>query len=347
MKICLKAISAAICSFCLVNFLCMFYYSAPGDLDRNNGATRSIRMPQSYYINAAEGLGIIHFDKNGYNNIDGKLIKSYVLIMGSSHMEATYVRQQQNTSTILNDLLGGTGAELRAYNIAHADNPLPDIIKGFQAGIGEFPDSCAVIMEIYDTSFSISDLQNSLQQTVYSADSSGEYLSQHLTAGQKLRSSVIGWLPFAKYVLNRQLTSIELGFGNPFGLVNTISETQISFDENDYITALDAVFSMIRNEYANPIIILYHPKVEFCKDRMTIVRDENTYDLFKRACEDNEIIFVDTGDAFMKAFEENFTVPYGFHNTAMGDGHLNANGHRIVAQELEQVLKDLPGVTWK
>lgn len=347
MKICLKAISAALCSFFLVNSLCMFYYSAPGDLYRNNGTTRSIRKPQSYYVNAAEGFGIIRFDKNGYNNMDCELEKPYVLVMGSSHMEATYVNQQQNTSTILNDLLGGTGKDLRTYNIAHANNPLPDIIKGFQAGIGEFPDSCAVIMEIYDTTFSISDLQNSLQQTIYSADSGGAYLSQHLTADQKLRSSVIGWLPYAKYVLKRQLASTNLELGNPFGLMNTISETQLSFEENDYVTAIDAAFSMIRKEYTNPIIILYHPKVDFCKDKMMIVRDEGTYDLFKRACEDNEMIFVDTGDAFMEAFEKDFTVPYGFNNTTMGDGHLNADGHRIVAQELYQVLKDLPEVTWE
>lgn len=44
----------------------------------------------------------------------------------------------------------------------------------------------------------------------------------------------------------------------------------------------------------------------------------------------------------MKAFEENFIVPYGFYNTTMGDGHLNVDGNRIVVQELDQVLKDLP-----
>lgn len=227
MKICLKAISAALCSFFLVNSLCMFYYSAPGDLYRNNGTTRSIRKPQSYYVNAAEGFGIIRFDKNGYNNMDCELEKPYVLVMGSSHMEATYVNQQQNTSTILNDLLGGTGKDLRTYNIAHANNPLPDIIKGFQAGIGEFPDSCAVIMEIYDTTFSISDLQNSLQQTIYSADSGGAYLSQHLTADQKLRSSVIGWLPYAKYVLKRQLALIQLEQNHSIRIQNMIQGAQI------------------------------------------------------------------------------------------------------------------------
>ncbi len=340
MKTCLKAISAFICSFFLVNFLCMFYYSGPGDLYRDHGATGSIRMPDSRYVNAAEGFAVVHFDRNGYNNMDGKLEKPYVLIMGSSHMEATYVWQEQNTASILNDLLGGTDTDLRTYNIAHANTPLPDIIKGFQAGIGEFPDSCAVVIEIYDTSFSVSDLQDALQQTSYNVDSSGAYLSRHLTDGQKLRSSLIGCMPFAKYVLNRQL-------GNFSGSKDPVSGSQTGFEANDYKTALNAAFSLIRNEYTDPIIVLYHPEVDFCKNNMTIVRDEDSYDIFKGVCEDNGMIFVDTGDAFMRAFEDHLVVPYGFQNTAIGDGHLNADGHRIVARELYQVLKDLPGVTWE
>lgn len=347
MKIWHKATLAALCSFCLVNFLCMFYYSAPGDLYRNNGATKSIRVPQSYYVNTAEGFGIIHFDKNGYNNMDGKLKEPYVLIMGSSHMEATYVQQHQNTSAILNNLLGGTETELRVYNIAHANNPLPDIIKGFSAGIEEFPDSCAIVIEIYDTSFPIPDLKESLQQTAYKVDSSGIYLSKHLNANQKLKSSAIGWLPFLKYVLNRQLASIKFEFKTPFGLMNKTSEPQASTEETNYMAALNRAFSLICDEYAKPIIILYHPKVNFYNNAMTIVRDKDTYDIFKNTCENNGIIFVDTGKAFIKAFKENYTVPYGFYNTAMGDGHLNADGHKIVAHELYQVLKDLPGVTWK
>jgi len=38
----------------------MFYYSGPGDLYRDHGATRSIRMPDSRYVNAAEGFAVVH-----------------------------------------------------------------------------------------------------------------------------------------------------------------------------------------------------------------------------------------------------------------------------------------------
>ena len=341
MKICLKALSAALSSLILVNFLCMFYYSAPGDIYRDNGATKSIRRPSSYYINSTEGFGINYFDKNGYNNMAGELESPYVLIMGSSHMEATYVSQEKNTPAVLNSLLGGTNQKHRVYNIAHANNPLPDLVRGFQAGIGEFPNSCAVIMEISSTSFSVTELQDSLQQTIYDQTSDGAYLSQHLTGKQQLRSSLIGWMPFAKFVLNRQLTSMDLGIGNPFGLLKINNKAEEQFDRDAYATVLDDVFSMIRNEYSGTIVVLYHPEVVLVGEEMIIVRNENTYDIFRYACEDNDIFFLDTGDAFLKAYEDNYTVPYGFNNTSPGSGHLNADGHRIVACELYQALSEL------
>lgn len=73
MKRFLKILLALFGSFICVNMICMFYYSAPGDIYRENGATKSIRMPDSFYINAHEGHSFIHFDKRGYNNIRGEL----------------------------------------------------------------------------------------------------------------------------------------------------------------------------------------------------------------------------------------------------------------------------------
>lgn len=343
----IKALLAGICSFLCVNFLCVFYYSAPGDVYRNNGATESIRMPDSFYFNAEEGHGIIHFDRNGYNNMMGELESSYILVMGSSHMEAIYVSQEQNTAAELNYLLGGTDNRLRVYNIAHAGNPFPDIIEGFQAGIGEFPNSSAVVIEIYSTSYPLDDLQKSLHQIEYQPSSGGEYLADHLTVRQRLRSWAIGSLPFIRFVITRQFGTVDLQPENPFGLLAIEEKQNPEFDAQEYSDALNAAFSLLHNEYGNPIIILYHPEVIFSDNTLEIVRNEKTYDIFKDECERNGLIFVDTGDAFLEAYKKGYIVPYGFHNTAMGNGHLNADGHGIVARELYRVIKDLPEVSWK
>ena len=39
-------------------------------------------------------------------------------------------------------------------------------------------------------------------------------------------------------------------------------------------------------------------------------------------------------------FQQSREIPYGFRNTAMGTGHLNEAGHRLIAQTLYTYLKE-------
>lgn len=347
MKKFLKAVSSLFCSFLCINFICLFYYSGLGSIHRENGATTTVGIPGSWHINASEGLGIIRFDKNGYHNIDGELSNPYILIMGSSNVVATQLLQGRDMSAILNRLLGGSNEELKVYNIAHSGNYLPGIVKGFQAGILEFPNSCAIIIEVTQTSFSMSDLQESLQQTVYDSTSSGVYLTSHTTAAQRTRSLLIGALPFIKVMKHVQSGGMNPNWGTPFGLICTETKSEAECNRSEYAIILNNAFSLIRSEYNNPIILLYHPSVTLSNGGMKIVRDENTYDIFQGVCEDNNIIFLDTGDAFLEAYEDKYTIPYGFSNTEMCSGHLNTDGHEIVANELYRVLQDLQGAQIK
>lgn len=343
----LKAVAALFCSFLCINFLCLFYYSGLGSIHRENGATATVGIPGSWHINASEGYGIIRFDKNGYHNTDGELSNPYILIMGSSNVVATQLLQGQDMSSILNRLLGGSNEELKVYNIAHSGNYLPGIVKGFQAGILEFPNSCVIIIEVTQTSFSMSDLQESLQQTVYDSTSSGVYLTSHITVAQRSRSLLIGALPFIKVMKHVKPGGMNSNWGTPFGLINTETKPEAKCDRSEYAVILNNALSLIRSEYNNPIILLYHPSVTLSNDGMKIVRDKYTYDIFQEVCEDNNIIFLDTGDAFLEAYRDEYTIPYGFNNTEMCSGHLNADGHEIVAKELYRVIQDLQEIMVK
>lgn len=289
---------------------------------------------------------MIRFDQNGYNNANGDLDKSYILLMGSSQVEGLQFAQEKNMTAVLNQYLGGTKEHLRAYNMAISANFLPQIVKGFQAGISEFPDSEAVIIEVGSTSFRLDDLQNSMDQTVYDPASNGTYLAENLTAEQKLTGCIKQALPYVRLIMNKQLKNIDLFQENPFGLDPTSPQKQEEAvtDTVCYGELLDEVFGLLREEYDKPIIIFYHPKTAFYRDGITMIREDETYDIFKEACEKNDIFFADMGEAFVEAYETDYTVPYGFANTEMGQGHLNADGHAIIAQQLYQILIELPEV---
>ena len=40
------------------------------------------------------------------------------------------------------------------------------------------------------------------------------------------------------------------------------------------------------------------------------------------------------GPAFLENYQQEKTLPYGFMNTVLGNGHLNVTGHHLIAQAL-------------
>jgi hypothetical protein len=53
---------------------------------------------------------------------------------------------------------------------------------------------------------------------------------------------------------------------------------------------------------------------------------------------------MDMTGAFTEEYKRSHVLPHGFANTAVGAGHLNKNGHRIIAAELfRQIHETMPG----
>ena len=44
-------------------------------------------------------------------------------------------------------------------------------------------------------------------------------------------------------------------------------------------------------------------------------------------------------DSFQELYDTEYTLAHGFPNTAVGEGHLNAAGHRAIAEKLIAVIQ--------
>lgn len=49
---------------------------------------------------------------------------------------------------------------------------------------------------------------------------------------------------------------------------------------------------------------------------------------------------MDMTDEFKALYEEKHILAHGFVNTAVGRGHLNKYGHRVIAQTLAEKIKE-------
>ena len=56
------------------------------------------------------------------------------------------------------------------------------------------------------------------------------------------------------------------------------------------------------------------------------------------------ITFLDLTQDFLDAYESEHILPHGFVNTAAGEGHLNAEGHEIIARALYEIIQQEGGV---
>ena len=67
--------------------------------------------------------------------------------------------------------------------------------------------------------------------------------------------------------------------------------------------------------------------------------DSDSKEIFKSCCEKYNIDFIDAGSSFLSEYNNDNKLPYGFMNTAYGQGHLNETGHKIMADMINEALE--------
>ena len=344
---CMAAIIAVSCA----NLISFFYRSGAGSINRENAFSISIRTPNSRIVRGAEGYGINHVDENGYLNDNTlPLSEHYILLMGSSHAEGLQVMQKDSMTSALNNRIDPSVRTV--YNLGTAGYTLPLIVQGFQAALEEFPHASAVMIEVSQLEFANEELLAAMDQAKFDPASTGQALMQSLGTTRRIRNEILEVIPLIS-LLRQQFDSMDLSMRDAFGIrdfINAQQAKQLSQNstqapeqttnaaEDESIKVSDTlhqVFALLHAEFDQPIILLYHPGVTTLPDgTISINRDMRYYEDYRTACEDNGIVFVDAGDAFLQAYEADFSLPYGFDNTTMQSGHLNKLGHQIDAEEL-------------
>ncbi len=90
------------------------------------------------------------------------------------------------------------------------------------------------------------------------------------------------------------------------------------------------------------VLLLYAPTLPYL-DRGQVLLDDPeaaTATGFAQACARAGVDFLDLGPAFAAHFRATGRLPRGFFNTPPGAGHLNQDGHRLVAQAVIHYLKE-------
>ena len=105
---------------------------------------------------------------------------------------------------------------------------------------------------------------------------------------------------------------------------------------------LRRVLSLGKKKAGNTdIVIFYLARTKLDKNgEIEISEDDGQNAIFKKACKDIGINYLDMAEPFTESYRREHVLPYGFLNSRIGTGHLNIYGHRIIADSLEKILED-------
>ncbi len=313
-----------------MNVFCLGYSLQGAHITNPTGATDYTWGPNSHFARMTEGMAFGRFDQSGFNNSYPAEEMVDILLMGSSHMEALQMPQDKNVGYLLNEYLHQEGASGDyIYNIGTSGHGLTDCISNLPAALASYQPRKAVIIETMTLNFTqqqIDAVLNGTRERITSHDSGLIYQLQRI--------------PYLKLVYSQ----LKGSFGA--GAEDVDLRPQKGTQETDaleYSSRISALLTQAADLIGDcQLIIVYHPTLALHADgSISDMTDQKRREAFSAACEAEDICFVDMTETFLRAYETEHILPHGFANTAVGVGHLNQNGHRIIAEELAKVLREL------
>ena len=317
LKWCVKACLAGIVSMLLLTMFQAVYSYTGIHVFNPSGSTDYVWEPNQRIATMGEGFAWLKLDKNGYNNVYDCADKPDILLMGSSHMEAINVGASENTGFLLNK-----GLSYSTYNIGISGHTIYTCVKNLEAAVKEFQPQKYIIIETDRVDLSDNDMQAVLDDeyaTIPSYDEGIIYtIQKKFPVIKTLYKKITDWKDAEVLVSDRTdsgMAEVEI---NSILLNRFMAKVKSAVDDTEI-----------------KIIIFYQPKTMIDSEGKYIETSEyDAVNCFAEACKNNDIIFVDMSESFKELYDNENILAHGFSNTAVGVGHLNKYGHKVVADRL-------------
>jgi len=307
-------------AFLFLTIICSFYYNVPVHSPNSDNATDYVWEKNTLYIDFSEGYGFGKTNNEGFmNKIDYLGQDVDILFMGSSHTEGMNINQKYNVVSILNKDL----ENIFVYNISVAGHNIKICLDNLSSAIEKYNPEIIIIET------------NSI---ILDSDTIDKIINDQIKDIKSSNSKIINILQSNPF-LRLTYTQINSFLQTQQADEATSSNSDIVFDLEANKRLMTYICDSIGNK---KLIILYHPTISFDKNDDLLINDNReAISSFKTLCDENNIYFIDMSDSFIRNYEKRNILPYGFSNTSIGEGHFNKDGHLMMAEEIEKVLKEV------
>lgn len=321
-----KVIGAVVLATIILSALMLSYkYCDNSVLNYGNG-TDYKWVPEAWMSTMEEGFSSLHMDANGFNNSHPLSVDSNVdvLVMGSSNMEAVQVKAEENAAYLLANQLNAN-----VYNIGISGHYIYTCVKNLNDAVKEYNPKSYVIIETNTVA-----LQEPYMKQVL--DNDYPNIERNTSRAYYLLNR---YIPMAKQLIIHLEEWMKSDYLEDESDNQDTDFSSIQYAEliNDFMCY--SAHSMEGTEAK--LIILYQPITQIDESgNMVDTTNKDALLAFSNACELNGIIFVDMTEPFEKLYNEQHQLAHGFVNTAVGTGHLNEYGHKVIADTLAEIINN-------
>lgn len=330
-RILCKIVFAGIAALLILSLLFSCYFRVPVHRVNPNGNTDFVWEPNSSWVRITEGYSWGNFDENGYNNVE-VISDPDIIVVGSSHMEATNVMQDEGTAYVLGELLQG---KYTVYNLGISATDFYKVCQYLPQTLAMY-DECPryIIIETSTTAVTGEQLEKILEHSIEPLSS---YDSGIVANMQKIPFLRMVWFQIQNGLLDMMfpMPDYEKGEDGEMQTANKVVWDDQTYDD------LFAYLGALQAQYDTQFIIFYHPMEQLNSDGSIYFAADESTELFERGCVNQDIIFVNMADKFTEMYYEQNRVPHGFSNGRLGYGHINKYGHQAIAQAIYEVIENV------
>lgn len=304
-------------------------------IDNKTGTTDYVWESNQIRTNTSEGFAWLQVDEFGFNNTKENTEKAMsngvdILLMGSSHMEAMQIAKDENVGALLNAKL----PEMNTYNIGMSGHDVYRVFDNVWDAVKVYQPEKYLVMEIDEIKLDITEMQDVINGTakkIPSYDSGIVYQMQKIPAVKWIYKSIDDWM-------NQSKVSVE-------NIIDIFAQENNDSDATVYKEALSDFLNLCEEackQTGCTPIVFYHQQADIQSDgAVKFKTDEQYLNLFEEVCKQKGIVFVDMSPVFAREYEDNLVLPHGFINSYVGSGHVNADGHRMIADKITEIILEL------
>jgi len=323
----IKACVAGVCALALLSAFCVAYSYDGIHIANETGATDYKWKPYQLKTNMWEGFSWIRMDAYGYNNVADYSEEPDILVMGSSHIEGAQVKKTENVGYVLNTLL----PDYRTYNIGISGHTIYRCVDNLENALKTYHPQKYVVLIIDSAELSVSDMEAVIceeAEPIPSYNSGLVYQLQRIPAIKTIYKQLDNWVS-----LEQESTAT----------VATEKEQNLEEYKTVLLRFLE-VATRATEEHKVELILVVKPSYKLKENsKIQFQYKPEMMDILEAVCAEKGIAFCNMTDTFADMFYRENLLAYGFTNSEVGDGHLNAYGHRALAEAVCAVIQEKEG----